>query len=251
VKRLVILAIVVGVALVATLAVLGIRAVQRFDAHWSDPGNQTRFVAPQAMNRAVGLVELHRIRYGRYPADLTDLRFLSRLDSSLLGWLEYAASEDGSAYYLAVARDRPGAEDVTWPAEYWEGTGRDTALAAEAERCPEGLPAWKPTTSGGGFDDLRLSGANLAVGHVELHRLRFGTYPETLDDLRLLGGGNGGRVLGQSAASLRNPSLAIVEYTRSDDGRSYDVRFKQPVAGTDPARMPEEYWQGTGYAGSE
>jgi hypothetical protein len=140
-KRLVVLAVVVGAALVVALAVIGVRTIQRFDEHWSDPGNQTRFITPQAMSRGVGLVELHRLRHGRYPASLSDLRFLSGFDRAMLVWLEYASSEDGDAYYLAVDRDRPGAEGVTWPSGYWDGTGYDPALASgSGSRSPERRP---------------------------------------------------------------------------------------------------------------
>jgi hypothetical protein len=251
-KRLVVLAVVVGAALVVALAVIGVRTIQRFDEHWSDPGNQTRFITPQAMSRGVGLVELHRLRHGRYPASLSDLRFLSGFDRAMLVWLEYASSEDGDAYYLAVDRDRPGAEGVTWPSGYWDGTGYDPALAPAASTVSRGeLDGTEPATMSGGFDEIRLSGINLAVGQVELHKLRTGAYPETLDDLRFLAEGEGGRVLGQSAASWKNPSLAIVEYARSEDGLSYSVRIRQPVAGTAPVLLPEEYWLGTGYRASE
>jgi hypothetical protein len=249
-KRLVVVAIVVGVAVALTIVVIGVRTVQRVQEQWSEPGAQARFVGTKALNRGVGLIELHAARYGRYPATLSDLKFLSSLDRAELGWLEYAASDGGDAYYLAIARELDGAEEITWPAEYWAGTGYDAGLRSEASRVdPDDLEAPEPTTFSEGFDDLNLAGVNLAVGHIELHRLRYGAYPEGLDDLRSLSSGDGGRVLGQSAAAWSNPSLAIVDYTLSEDGRSYEIRIKTPLGRTKTAGLPDAYWRGTGCAG--
>jgi hypothetical protein len=244
-KKLVVLGIIAGVAVASVIATVGVRTVRRIDRQWSEPSTRTALIGAPAMNRGVGLVELHRARFGRYPGVLSDLRFLSNFDRAELGWLEYAAGEDGNTYYIALAREIPGADAVAWPDEYWAGTGYDPSLRSAAARVK--LPEVEtPASVGGGFADLTLAGVNLAVGQVELHRLRFGRYPDTLDDLRYLAGTESGRVLGQSAAAWRNPSLAVVEYTLGDDGRSYDILVKRPLGGTAPAGVPEEYWRGTG-----
>jgi hypothetical protein len=245
VKKFVVLGIVAGVALASVLVTLGVRTVRRIERQWSEPSTRTALIAVPAMNRGVGLIELHRARYGRCPGTLSDLRFLSGFDRAELGGLEYASSDDGTAFYVAIARELPGADGVSWPDGYWEGTGYDPSLRAAASRVR--LPEVEtPDSAGAGFADLTLAGVNLAVGQVELHRLRFGRYPDSLDDLRFLAGADSGRVLGQSAAAWRNPSLAVVESTPADDGRSYEVRVKRPLGGTVPVGVPEEYWRGTG-----
>lgn len=251
-KKLVLVAIVIGVAMAAVLAVVGIRTYRRIEEQWTAPGAQTRFIGPKAMNKGVGLVELHRARYGRYPATLSDLTFLGGPDRAELGWLEYASSEDGSAYFLAVARDFHEADEVTWPTEYWEGTGYEPALRSAATRAKRAdLHAPEPTTFGEGFADLHLSGVNLAVGQIELHKLRYGRYPVSLDDLRFMARGDSGPVLGHSMVSWKNPSLAVIDYALAEDGLSYRVRIRRPLAGTAPVGVPDEYWRGTGHAGPE
>src|SRR5262245_46146404 len=56
----------------------------------------------QHLKTVVALVELHKIRYGRYPKSLRDLRFTGEWDALAISSTSYCASEDGLAYYVEV-----------------------------------------------------------------------------------------------------------------------------------------------------
>jgi hypothetical protein len=250
-KRIVIWTIVGASALAVVFSVFWIRTIRTIEEQWSTPAARAEYIGRKAMNRGVGLVELHRLRHGRYPSTLADLRFLSEFDRTDLSWLEYASTEDGGAYYLGLGEDVPRAKTVTWPPEYWLGTGYDPELkrAASPVKVEEltGITVDGSSLFRQGFAELHLSGVNLAVGQLELHRLRYGQYPERLDDLPFMAGENTGPIMGHSAVAWSNPSLAVIDYVPGEDRLSYEVRLLRPIIGTSSIELPDAYWKGTGY----
>src|SRR5712692_8165646 len=56
----------------------------------------------QHLRSAVALVELHKVRYGRYPKTLHDLRFLGEWDQIVLDAVEYCTDPDGARYFIEV-----------------------------------------------------------------------------------------------------------------------------------------------------
>lgn len=83
----------------------------------------------QHLKSAVALVELHKVRYGRYPQDLEDLRFLGTWDQRVLDAVEYCTDPDGTQYYLEVRRGWIGKPELSLPPEFWQGTGFNKSLA--------------------------------------------------------------------------------------------------------------------------
>jgi len=98
-----------------------------------------RLVADLEFKKAVSYVELHKLRNGRYPNTLSDLQFLSQLDSSIFKFVEYHRLDSG--YELNMLMEMPsfGTKDakkvsLRYPAEFWKGLGcikSNTMISAE------------------------------------------------------------------------------------------------------------------------
>ena len=82
----------------------------------------------QNLKTAVALIELHKVRTGRYPASLQDLRFTGQWDQLAIHSVSYVSNADGTAYYVEVERGWAGKPTFTMPAEFWRGTGYSEAL---------------------------------------------------------------------------------------------------------------------------
>jgi hypothetical protein len=82
----------------------------------------------QHLKTTVALLELHKIRYGRYPQSLRDLRFTGQWDQLWLDGMRYVVSPDGSKYYVEVERGWIGKPVLSYSSEFWQGTGYSPAL---------------------------------------------------------------------------------------------------------------------------
>jgi len=82
----------------------------------------------QNLKTAVALIELHKIRYGKYPASLKDLKFTGQWDQIALNSVRYHANPAGNAYYIEVERGWMGKPTLTMPSEFWRGTGYSPSL---------------------------------------------------------------------------------------------------------------------------
>ena len=81
------------------------------------------------------------------------------------------------------------------------------------------------------FGDQHLK---TAVALIELHKVRHGEYPETLDDLRYTGDWD--------AIALQS-----VGYTPNADHSAYSVDVVRGWAGRPALEVPPGFWRGTGY----
>ena len=81
------------------------------------------------------------------------------------------------------------------------------------------------------FGDQHLK---TAVALIELHKTRFGKYPSSLADLKFIGEWDG-------------IALMSVHYIPSDDRTSYYVEVTRGWVGKPSLRIPEGFWNGTGY----
>ena len=70
-----------------------------------------------------------------------------------------------------------------------------------------------------------------AISLIELHKLRFGSYPETLKNLQFTGDWDG-------------IALSGVEYRRLDKG--YELNLVRGWVGKPSVSYPPEFWQGLG-----
>jgi hypothetical protein len=77
----------------------------------------------QHFKTTVALVELHHIRHGVYPADLSELEYIGDWDMLALSSVEYFVSESRSAYCITVTRGWIGQPDLTFPSDFFNGTG--------------------------------------------------------------------------------------------------------------------------------
>jgi hypothetical protein len=83
----------------------------------------------QEFKKAIAHIELHKLRSGTYPLSLSELQFLSALDSSMLRYVEYTRLD--SVYELNITMEFPvlGDGDSTkkvqlkYPPEFWKGLG--------------------------------------------------------------------------------------------------------------------------------
>ena len=82
----------------------------------------------QHLKTAVALIELHKIRYGRYPQTLRELRFTGQWDQLALNSVRYDAAPDGSKYYVEVVRGWMGKPVLNMDPKFWQGTGYSSAL---------------------------------------------------------------------------------------------------------------------------
>ncbi len=82
----------------------------------------------QHLKTAVALIELHKVRCGRYPDALRDLKFAGEWDEIALTSVRYYPSPDRKAYYIEVERGWMGKPDLAMPTEFWKGTGYSPSL---------------------------------------------------------------------------------------------------------------------------
>lgn len=75
----------------------------------------------QHFKTVVALVELHKLRYGSYPASLADLRYVGDWDRIALSSVEYGRLPDG--YALNLVRGWVGQPHLEYPPDFWQGLG--------------------------------------------------------------------------------------------------------------------------------
>ena len=84
--------------------------------------------ADQEFQKAIGFIEVHKLRYGEYPNSLAEIKFLNTMDSLTLKDVQYTKLD--SAYELNINYKFPlfnGKDDsnikLHYPAEFWKGLG--------------------------------------------------------------------------------------------------------------------------------
>ena len=87
----------------------------------------------QHLKTSVALLELHHARTGQYPKVLSDLKYLGQWDQIALHSVRYCPSPDQKTYYLEVTRGWVGKPTLTFPADFWVGTG---FRASGVKECP-------------------------------------------------------------------------------------------------------------------
>lgn len=85
----------------------------------------------QHFKTAIALIELHKIRYGEYPENLSKLKFVGDWDQLALRSVSYSKLKNG--YTLQVSRGWVGKPNLKYPAEFWQGLGiKNTDLYTSA-----------------------------------------------------------------------------------------------------------------------
>jgi hypothetical protein len=82
----------------------------------------------QHLKTSIALIELHKLRYGKYPDSLSDLKYTGQWDQIALQSVRYYPNTNRTAYYIEVERGWMGKPDLSMPDEFWRGTGYDLSL---------------------------------------------------------------------------------------------------------------------------
>src|SRR6266403_3451922 len=82
----------------------------------------------QHLKTTVALIELHKVRFGKYPGSLSDLKFTGQWDQIALQSVRYYPNADRTAYYIEVETGWIGKPDLKMPDEFWRGTGYTMSL---------------------------------------------------------------------------------------------------------------------------
>lgn len=114
----------IGIAIVVLAAIVLIHSIIA-SGIFQGPDNM---FGDQHLKTAVALIELHKVRYGKYPDSLSDLRFTGQWDQIALQSVRYYPNADRSAYYIEVERGWIGKPTLEMPTEFWKGTGYSAAL---------------------------------------------------------------------------------------------------------------------------
>lgn len=84
-------------------------------------------LADQTFRKTLGEIELHKLRYGKYPSSLTEIKFLNKMDSVNFHSVEYRLLDSGYELNLhQKAASLNGQQtEITWeyPDEFWQGLG--------------------------------------------------------------------------------------------------------------------------------
>lgn len=88
-----------------------------------------QIMADQEFKKAIAQIELHKLRNGSYPASLSELKFLTVMDSSIFSSVEYKRLD--SVYELNLKLEFPSSIDgegtkrvkLQYPPEFWNGLG--------------------------------------------------------------------------------------------------------------------------------
>ena len=75
----------------------------------------------QDFKTAIALIELHKIRFGEYPASLNDLKFVGEWDAIALNGVAYKRLDNG--YELDAVKGWVGKPELKYPPEFWRGLG--------------------------------------------------------------------------------------------------------------------------------
>jgi hypothetical protein len=87
----------------------------------------------QYLKTTVALVELYKVRYGRYPNSPRDIRFAGDWDQGALLAVRYYPAPDGSKYCVEVVRGWIGKPALKYPPEFWQGTGYSADLCPHSQ----------------------------------------------------------------------------------------------------------------------
>ncbi len=86
-------------------------------------------LADQEFKKAIAHIELHKLRNGSYPQSLSDLQFLSAMDSSMFKFLQYTQLDSGYELNINMNLTFFGSDttknevQLQYPPEFWKGLG--------------------------------------------------------------------------------------------------------------------------------
>ena len=90
---------------------------------WSVTRGFDNMFGDQHLKTTVALLELYKLRHGSYPNRLADMDFMGGWDRIILTTVAYYPNSDHSAYYVEVTRGWVARPRLSYPPEFWRGTG--------------------------------------------------------------------------------------------------------------------------------
>jgi hypothetical protein len=91
-------------------------------------GNAQVMMADWEFKKAISNIELHKLRNGHYPSSLSELKFVSPMDSSIFANVEYTRLD--SVYelnlkmkFVSLDGKETGAIKLNYPTDFWQGLG--------------------------------------------------------------------------------------------------------------------------------
>jgi hypothetical protein len=84
----------------------------------------------QFLKSTVALLEIYKVRHGRYPDRLSDLDFAGDWDRLTLTKVAYRPNKDRTRYYVEVTSGWVCKPILHYPDEFWSGTGYDPSIVA-------------------------------------------------------------------------------------------------------------------------
>jgi len=120
------------VAGIVLLGAAGIFVVRQIVASGITKGPDAMF-GDQHLKTSVALIELHKVRYGKYPGSLKELKFTGQWDRIALQSVRYYANADRTAYFIEVERGWMGKPTLEIPEEFWRGTGYSAGLKRSSQ----------------------------------------------------------------------------------------------------------------------
>jgi hypothetical protein len=139
-------------------------------------------LSDRELRTAVAQIELHKVRFGKYPRALQELRYVSQLDLTIFSNVAYFPNQELTAYYVEHRGngmfETPKAE---YPDEFWQGTGFRRELkppAKSATSLPRPNTPLQPTSEGPVWFWFSTCGGPLMTLEVQvdtrvLHRSTF------------------------------------------------------------------------------
>lgn len=122
-KRVTIILLGVGLTVVIFVAYAAIEIYQ--SGFWHGP--DVKF-GDQHLKTAVSLIELHKVRFGRYPKSLSEIKYLGDWDKIHTGSVRYKSNMEQDKYCVEVAVGWIAKPELNMPDEFWQGTGYDSSL---------------------------------------------------------------------------------------------------------------------------
>ncbi len=127
-KKKIVIGISIGFVVIILLASIGGIILSKTIFNSGITHAQDQMFGDQHLKTSVALIELHKIRYGKYPTSLNDLKFIGEWDKIALQSVKYYVNGEGTAYCIEVQTGWVGKPELNMPDEFWRGTGYSEKL---------------------------------------------------------------------------------------------------------------------------
>ena len=90
--------------------------------------NMQSMIADQQFKMAISFIELHKIRYNKYPEKIGDLKYTGNQKATFKSFVEYKKLKNGYELNLLDMKSREPlkpseSEKLKYPADFWQGLG--------------------------------------------------------------------------------------------------------------------------------